>query len=86
MGMELTVLKEKMLNFVAKYGFTYRGIAMATVLFPPAALYIAWRMPNASLPARLGLAVVALAVPAVMPLVIGGPILYLGSLISKQFS
>lgn len=78
-------IKDKARELVAKYGFTLRGLLIATAVFPPAGAYVAWRMPNYPLPVRLLLAAIALILPLMLPMGLIGAIWYAASWISGHF-
>ena len=63
-------LADKVLKTVGKYGFTYRGYVMSTLIFPPAGMYIGWKMPGASLITRIGLTVLPLVVIQILPAIV----------------
>lgn len=69
-------LKKKMQEMTAKFGFTPRGFITMAIAFPPAAVYVAWQWPEKSLMQRLVLCVLALAIPALVPILIGAPLYY----------
>ena len=59
-------LKDRIGAFVARHGFTWRSYALSILLFPPAAVYIACKKPGLTLPGRIALNVVAVALPPVV--------------------
>jgi hypothetical protein len=61
-------LKSRARKIVAKYGFTYRAFFVAMIVFPPVAVYLAWRLPNLHFFKRLSLSLLALVAPAVPPI------------------
>jgi hypothetical protein len=56
-------MKDKIVAFVAKHGYTYRSYVLSILLFPPAAVYIACKKPGVPLSGRIALNLMALAAP-----------------------
>jgi hypothetical protein len=56
-------MKDKIVAFVAKHGYTYRSYVLSILLFPPAAVYIACKKPGVPLSGRIVLNLMALAAP-----------------------
>lgn len=54
-------MKEKITEFVTKYGYTYTGIFVTAVLFPPAAIFITWKKPEVLLIVRILLTLLILS-------------------------
>ena len=59
-------MKEKIAEFVTKYGYTYTGILITAVLFPPAALFITWKKPDTLLVIRVLLTLLILSPPFIV--------------------
>lgn len=53
----------KMSEFINKHGYTYKSYFLALVVFPPASLFVVWKIPNASLAVRLLLSALGIALP-----------------------
>ena len=61
----------KVSDFIEKYGYTYKSFIVAVILFPPASLLIAWKIPDLSKVTRIILTIIAIIVPWLI-LYIGG--------------
>ena len=58
--------KEKVQDFAARHGYGWGSYALAILLFPPAAVFIAWRKPGVSRAGRVAMtAGVAVLAPAI---------------------
>jgi hypothetical protein len=55
--------KEKTLQFVERYGYTYRSYVLSILLFPPAAVYIACKKPGVAMSGRIVLNIIAVTTP-----------------------
>jgi hypothetical protein len=64
-------IADKVDALVSKYGLNYRGYFLSTLVFPPAGMYVGWKMPGASLAVRLVLIVSAVLAPIGLALLIG---------------
>ena len=60
-------------SFVQERGYSYRSFLVGVVIFPPAAMLIAWKIPGISTATRITLTAVAVVVPPAL--------LYLGGLV-----
>jgi len=56
----------KVSKFLEEHGYTFKSYFLAFVLFPPACLWIAWKIPHLSWGTRVSLTSMT-AVPAVLP-------------------
>ena len=55
--------KENITKFVNKQGLSYRSYVVAALIFPPAAVYIAFKRPGVPMVARVALSAIALVAP-----------------------
>lgn len=66
-------ISQKISEIVTKYGLNYRGYIFASLIFPPAGMYVGWKMPGASRFLRTVLAIL----PAVGPVALSAELLLL---------
>ena len=69
----------KVAEFINEHGYTYKSFVLATIIFPPAGIVIAWKRPDTHLVIRLALTVVATLPMVIVPL---GGVALLQNLIS----
>ena len=60
-------------SFARERGYSYRSFLVGVVAFPPAAVLIAWKIPDISTATRIALTAVAVVAPPAL--------LYLGALV-----
>jgi len=58
----------KIADFLEKHGYTYKSFGLAVLIFPPAAIVVAWKRPATSLAIRIALTVAALIPMLAVPL------------------
>ncbi|MFB6319435.1 hypothetical protein [Saccharicrinis sp. FJH54] len=61
----------KFSDFIQKYGYSYKSFFIALFVFPPAALFIAWKMPDLSVVVRILFTILGITVP-LLPFILGG--------------
>ena len=61
----------KFSDFINKHGYTYKSFFLELFIFPPASLFIAWKIPNVAIVIRLSLSVLGVIVP-LLPFILGG--------------
>ena len=61
----------KVSNFIKKHGYSYKSFFVALIIFPPAGLLIAWKIPDISKVTRIILTIIGIIVP-LLPLYFGG--------------
>jgi hypothetical protein len=59
-------MRKKIVEFVQVHGYTYKSFALSTVLCPPAAVFIAFKMPGIGVARRIVLGVVGLIAAPVL--------------------
>ena len=60
----------KVSEFIKKHGYSYKSFFVALIVFPPASLFIAWKIQDISKATRIILTIIAIIVPLI-PLYIG---------------
>jgi hypothetical protein len=53
-------MRENIVRFVRVHGYTYKSFALSALICPPAAVYIAYKMPNIGVAQRIILGVLGL--------------------------
>lgn len=64
-------IKDKIDAMVSKYGLNYRGYVLSTLIFPPAGVYVGWKMPGVPIAMRLALVAIAVLTPLAITLLVG---------------
>ena len=64
------MLKEKIAQFIEKHGYTMKAYAVAFIVFPPAALFLSWKIPSKPLIVRCILTLLAF-IPLLAPFFVG---------------